>query len=179
MGSKVVKFEVVAFAAARVIGKSVTVKEPTTLDDPTSTDLLESMSKDGHNDFLLSQPNRVSQSRDTVGWMGDYIPGGPSYTYLAGVLFKPGTAVPSGYEYRDMESCQMAVAWIQGCEGDEGGDLYANASGNLGKARDEHGYVYDGSHGLFEMEYYSEESSKAVKEGKPPVLRFYSPCKKA
>ena len=107
--------------------------------------------------YLLCLPNKLTENLDTVGWQGDYKPGDKSYTYLAGVLFKPNSPVPEGYEYRDIDSCEFAVAWLEETNTDDGGNLFADASGNLGKARDERGYSYDSSHGFFEMEYYSEE----------------------
>ncbi len=179
MGSKLVRFFVQSFPAMRVIGKTVRVKEPTTLDDATITDLLESMGKDGSLDLLFSLPGRVSQAPDTVGWMGDFQPGGNEFTYLNGVLFWPGLAAPEGFTFREIEAGEMAVGWIQEAEGEEGGDMFANASGHLAKAREEHGYEYDGSRGLFEMEVYTYERFKApLERGAKPVLDFYSPCKK-
>jgi hypothetical protein len=41
---------------------------------------------------------------------------------------------------RDIAECEMAHAWIQGDQGDEGGDLFGNASGNLHKALAEYSY---------------------------------------
>ena len=179
MGAKVVNFEIVQFSGARIIGKSTRVKEPTTLDDLTVNGLLDMMEKEGHYEFLLNLSNKFKQTSDTVGWQGDYNPGDTSYVYLVGVMFKPDTLVPIGYDYRDIKPCEMAVAWIQESDGDEGGDLFGDASGNLAKVRDEHGYTYDGSNGFFEMEYYSEERFKIPqKQSKGVVLDFYSPCRK-
>jgi len=179
MGAKVIKFEIIQFPGARVIGKTIKVKEPTTLDDPTATDLLEMMKNGGYYKFLLNLPNKFTQNADTVGWQGDWSLGDSSYTYLAGVMFKPDASIPEGYEYRDIMPCEMAVAYIQGNDSDEGGDLFGDASGNLAKARDEHGYTYDSSHGFFEMEYYSEERFEIPKKrGEHVGLDFYSPCKK-
>lgn len=179
MGAKVIEFKVVNFKGARVIGKSTTVKEPTTIYDLTINDLQDLMNNKGHYDFLLSLPNKITLNKDTVGWQGDFNPGDTSYTYLSGVLFQPNTAVPDGYDFRDIESCQMAVVSLQDCDDVEGGDLFADASPNLAKARDEQGYTYDSSHGFFEMEYYSEDKFKIPEhQGEKVVLDFYSPCKK-
>jgi len=172
MGSRLIDFKVTRFPGARVIGKSVRVREPCEAEDRTVNDLLDEMRQGGHYDFLFAQPGRFAPARDTVGWQGDYKPGQAYYTYLVGVLFKPGTTVPNGYEYRDIARCTMAVAQIQGFEGEEGGDLFATASEKLAQARDARGYKYDGAQGMFEMEYYPEE------HGEPFVLYFYSPCKK-
>lgn len=179
MGSKLTNFYVQSFPKMLVIGKSVPVKMDVGVDDPTITDLLESMKKDGSLDFLLALPGRLTEAADTVGWMGDVQPDGGTYIYLAGVLFQPGTAVPEGYESREIAAAEMAVGWIHGTEGEEGGDMFANASGHLSQAREAHGYEYDGSNGGFEMEYYSYERFRGPFErGEQPVLDFYSPCKK-
>ena len=43
----------------------------------------------------------------------------------------------------------------------------------------EQGYEYDGSRGLFEMEYQTfERFYVPLKRGEQPMLDFYSPCKK-
>ncbi len=179
MGSKLIDFTIQTSPRMKVIGKSVPVKVDVTLEDPTITDLLKCMATDGSFDFLQTLPNRVTQSADTVGWMGDFEPGADKYTYLAGVLFQPGAAVPEGYESRDIAAGEMAVGWITEIPGDAGGDMFANASGHVSQAREEHGYEYDGSRGMFEMEYYSDERFHGpAARGEQPVLDFYSPCKK-
>ncbi len=179
MGSKLVHFAVQSFPKMQVIGKTVRVKEPTTLDDTTITDLLQAMAKDGSLDFLQTLPGRIAQIADTVGWMGDFQPGAVEYTYLAGVLFEPGTQVPAGFVSRDIEACDMAVGWIQGTDSEEGGDMFASGSAHMQQAAKEHGYEYDGSHGLFEMEYYSYDRFRLPQErGDQPILEYYSPCKK-
>jgi len=176
MGSKVVSFKVVPFAPARVIGKTVRVNTDVGLNDNTITDLWAQMENNGSMDALYA----LNPSHDTVGWMGDFTPGAPQYTYLAGVLVQPNTPVPAGYEARDLEACDMAVASIQTSEGEEGGDMMANASGHTSAAMKSHGYEYDPSHGLFEMEYYSQERFRGpASRGESPVLDFYSPCRKA
>ena len=179
MGSKLIDLKIIRFPGARVIGKIMRVPEPCTIEDRTVNDLLDAMQRDGHYDFLFAQPDRLAPARDTVGWQGDYKPGQGWYTYLVGVLFKKGAPVPAGYEYRDIAPCTMAVAQIQGLEGEEGGDGMATASEKLAQARDAQGYKYDSSHGMFEMEYFSEERFYfPANRGEQPILDFYSPCKK-
>jgi hypothetical protein len=73
----------------------------------------------------------------------------------------------------------MAVSWIQGTEGPEGGDLHTDASAINGQAMAAHGYEYDGSRGLYEMEYQSHERYYTpLERGEQPMLDFYSPCRK-
>jgi predicted transcriptional regulator YdeE len=180
MGTKLVNFSVKSFPKTRVIGKSVVQMLDVGIDDPVITDLWESMKQDGSLDFLINLPNRTTREADSVGWMGDFQPGTDRFTYLAGVLVVPDTPVPEGYVYRDIPACEMAVAWLQGTEGPDGGDLFANASDNMGKAMQAHGYEFDGTNGLFEIEYYSYERFRVPeKRGEQPLLDFYSPCKKA
>jgi hypothetical protein len=179
MGAKLVKFSVESFPETRVIGKSVRVKTDVGIDDSTITDLLESMKKEGSMDFLTSLPERVTQSPDTVGWMGDWQEGAEVYTYLADVLFRHGASVPEGYVFRDIEACTIAVGWLLETDDDEGGNIFADASSHINKTMQENGYEYDGSHGLYEMEYYSYERFNIAKErGERVILDFYSPCKK-
>ena len=180
MGAKLVRFQVVRFPKTRVLGKSVIHKVDVGIDDRTIQDLWESMAHDGSLDFLLHLPGRVGQDDDTVGWMGDFEPGADHYTYLAGILVEPTAPVPEGYIYRDIADCDMAIGWIQEMEGEEGGDLHANASEHVTRAMKEHGYEYDSSNGLFEMEYISYERHRLARErGEEAILDFYSPCKRA
>ena len=73
----------------------------------------------------------------------------------------------------------MAVSQLQGTDGPEGGDLHADASANNSRAMAAHGYEFDGSRGLYEMEYQSQERFYAPAErGEQPTLEFYSPCRK-
>ena len=162
MGSKLVKFYVLPSMTARVIGKIILLQIDIGLDDHAIEDLWASMASDGSLDFLLNLPDRFTQTPDSVGWMGDFQPGDENYSYLAGVLVQP------------------AIGWIQETDGDEGGDIHANASVHISKAMQENGYIYDGSHGFFEMEYYSYERFRVPeKRGEKVVLDFYSPCKNA
>ena len=175
--SKLIKFEVQKFKAARVIGKPITGSVKPDWKNPIPA-TWDTMYKDGSFDFLMGLPNRSSEHPDPVGWMGDYNPESQEFIYIIGLLTAPGTAVPEGYVYRDIPDCQMAIAWIEGQQ--EGGDLYMKSSELSAKARDEAGYEYDYSAGDFEMEYYdAERFGAAMKRGeKLLVLDYYSPCKK-
>jgi predicted transcriptional regulator YdeE len=180
MGAKLAQFTVKTFSKRRVIGKGVTLAEgEMTLEDTTIEDLWASMEKDGSLELLTHLPHQAEAQDDTVGWMGDFYPPDMHFTYLAGVMFEADTPAPEGFIYRDIEAGEMAVSWIQGMEGPEGGDLHADASGYNNRAMQEHGYEYDGSRGLFEMEYQSFERYHILLErGEEPILDFYSPCKK-
>ena len=180
MGAKLVQFTVKTYPKRRVIGKGVGLIEGgMSLEDRTIEDLWESMTKDGSLEFLTHIPHQAEAQGDTVGWMGDFNPPDMHFTYLAGVLFEADTPVPEGFIYRDIEAGEMAVSWIQGMEGPEGGDLHTDASGYNNRAMQEHGYEFDGSRGLFEMEYQSfERYHTPLERGEQPILDFYSPCKK-
>jgi predicted transcriptional regulator YdeE len=175
MGSKVVNFQVVQFDAARMIGKTVRVNTDAGIDDNTITDLWANMAQDGSLDALYA----LNPSRDTAGWMGDFTPGAPQYTYLAGVLVAPNTSVPAGFEARDIEACDMAIASIQRTDDEEDGNMFANGSALTNGAMAERGYEYDPSHCLFEMEIYTQTLFRAPAErGEAPILDFCSPCKR-
>jgi len=179
MGAKLVKFLVKPFPKTRVIGKSVIQKIDVGMEDRTIEDLWERMAKDGSLDFLSKFPNKVTSDGDTVGWMGDFQPGDDHYTYLAGIWVEADTPAPEGYVHRDILECEMAIAWIQETEDEEGGNIHANASDHINQAIAENGYQYDGSNGFFEMEVYSFERFRIPeKHGGKVILDFYSPCKR-
>lgn len=179
IGTKFVQFKVDTFPKMRVIGKGVTLIEGgMTLEDHTIEDLWARMAQDGSLDALARLSGRVGPHGDMVGWMGDFHPPDMHFTYLAGVLFGPDVEAPEGFICRDIEAGEMAVSWIQGTEGPEGGDLHTDASAINSQAMAAHGYEYDGSRGLYEMEYQSHERYYTpLERGEQPMLDFYSPCR--
>jgi len=180
MGVKLVQFNVINYPKRRVIGKGVTLVEGgMTLEDRTIENLWESMEKDGSLGLLTHMPGQAGTEGDTVGWMGDFHPPDMHFTYLAGVIFEAGTPAPEGFIYRDIEAGEMAVSWLQDTADVEGGGIHTDGSAYNNRAMQEHGYEYDGSRGLFEMEYQPFERYQApLKRGELPALDFYSPCKK-
>lgn len=173
-----IDFEVKLFPPVRVIGKQVTGSIKPGDENPVPR-LWESMMMDGTLAFLTTMAELVTADSDTVGWMGEYDPATSCFTYIAGVLTKPGTPVPDGCVARDLPACEMAIASIRGRH--EGGDLYAGAHDITWNAMKEHGYEYDSSAGGFEMEYYSHMrfAEPITKGERVVVMEFYSPCKKS
>ena len=91
------------------------------------------------------------------------------FTYLAGALFQADAVAPEGFIYRDIESGEMAVSWLQSTEDAEGGSIHVDGSAANGQAMAAHGYEYDASHGMFEMEYQSYERYYApLERGEQP-----------
>jgi hypothetical protein len=180
MGTRLARFEVRTFPRLRVIGKGVRLLEGgMSLEDRSIEDLWESMAQDGSLAVLAQWPGRVGPAGDWVGWMGDFHPPDMHFTYLAGGLFEAATPAPEGFIVRDIEAGEMAVSWLQGTDGPEGGDLHADASAMQGQAMAEHGYEYDGARGLYEMEYQSHARYyDPLARGEQPVLDFYSPCRR-
>jgi hypothetical protein len=180
MGAKLVQFSVKVYPKMRVIGKCVGLVEGgVTPEDHTIEDLWASMAQDGSLELLTHLPRQAGAEGDTVGWMGDFFPPDMHFTYLAGVLFEADTPAPQGFEYRDIAAGEMGVSWIQNTPDPEGGEMHAEASGINGRAMQEQGYEYDGSRGLFEMEYQSYERFYIpLQRGEQPMLDFYAPCKK-
>jgi hypothetical protein len=180
MGTKLVQFKVEMFPRMQVIGKGVVLIEGgMSLEDHTIEDLWAGMAQDGSLEVLAQLPGRVGPQGDMVGWMGDFHPPDMHFTYLAGALFEMHVEAPEGFICRDIAAGEMAVSWIQGTEGPVGGDLHTDASALNGEAMTAHGYEYDGSRGLYEMEYQSHERYYLpLERGEQPMLDFYSPCKK-
>lgn len=166
-----ISFEVQAFNAVRFIGKEVTVGKK----NPVPA-LWEAMLHDGTIEMLQNMPERVSPKGDTIGWMGDYDPKDKTFTYIAGVLTKPGTVVPDGFAYRGIPDCLMGIGWIQG----NTSHLEKGAHGKTEKAMKENGYAPDYSIGI-SMEYYSfEKYASIVEDGKHLfTFGYFLPCKKA
>jgi hypothetical protein len=180
VGAKLVQFEVKTFPKLRVIGKGVTLLEGGMKPEDTDIeDLWASMIRDSSLEILDQLPGHFGPQGDKVGWMGDFFPPDMHFTYLAGALFDAGVEAPEGFIQRDIEAGEMAVSSIQETEGPEGGSIHVDGSSINGQAMAAHGYEFDGSRGLYEMEYQSNERYYTpLERGEPPMLEFYSPCKK-
>jgi hypothetical protein len=180
MGVKFVHFKAAAFPKMQVIGKGVSLIEGgMRMEDHLIEDLWASMAQDGSLEVLAQLPGRVGALGDMVGWMGDFHPPDMHFTYLAGALFGSGVEAPEGFICRDIQAGEMAVSRLQGTDELEGGDLHTDASTINNQAMAAHGCEYDGSRGLYEMEYQSyEHYYTPLERGEQPMLDFYSPCKK-
>ncbi len=175
--SKLIGLDIRAFPATRVIGKQVICGLGEDAENPGPA-LWDSMMKDGSLEFLMDLPQRATPDKNNVGWMGEYDPTSNTYTYIAGILAESGAPVPSGFIYRDIPACLMAIATIQGTDADH--DVYIGAHDHLAKAIEERGYEYDPSAGGFEMEYHSHTrfTIPAMNGAEFVELDFYSPCRK-
>ena len=180
MGAEFVQFKVETFPSMRVIGKSETlIADGISLEDPSINGLWDSMEEDSSFAVLERLPGHVGPQGDRVGWMGDFAPPGVHFTYLAGALFSADVEAPVGFIYRDIAAGEMGVSQIQGTADPAGDDLHADASAINIQAMAGHDYEYDGSRGMFEMEYRSYARYYIpLERGEQPMLDFYSPCKK-
>lgn len=180
MGTKLVQFKVEKLPKMRVIGKGITLVEGgMSLEDTNIEDLWAGMAQDGSFDVLAQLPGHVGPQGDMVGWMGDFHPPNMHFTYLAGALFKPDVEAPEGFISREIESGEMGISSIQETEGTEGGGAHTDGSAINNQAMAAHGYEYDGSRGLFEMEYQSHERYYLpLERDELPMLEFYTPCKR-
>lgn len=85
--SKLIKFEVKRFPAVRLIGKMVNMSINIEGDN-AAVNLWSSMWQDGSMEFLRNMQERLTEERDTVGWIGDFDLQGNTCVYIAGVLTK-------------------------------------------------------------------------------------------
>ena len=49
-----------------------------------------------------------------VGVMADWATGDGCFSYIVGMLMKPGAQVPSGYICRELKAEKVGIGWIQG-----------------------------------------------------------------
>ncbi len=175
--SKLIRFEVKRFPAVRLIGKSVRMSLNPERDNE-AVKLWSRMWQDGSMDYLGNIPERITEEKDTIGWIGDFDDQSSTCEYIAGVLTKTDTPVPTGYVSRDLPECLMGVGWIQGREDD--GDLYIGAHEHMLQAMTENGYEHDDTAGGYEMQYYSFRRfgvPRYIGE-KILIMDYYCPCKK-
>ena len=180
MGVQLIQFQVVVLPKLRMIGKGIALVNGEISPEDRSIEILwEAMVQDGSLAKLAQLPGRVGPPGDLAGWMGDFYPPDMHFTYLAGALFQADAVAPEGFIYRDIEPGEMAISWLLSTEDAEGGSIHVDGSAASSQAMAAHGYEYDASRGMFEMEYQSYERYYApLERGEQPMLDFYSPCKK-
>lgn len=106
-----------------------------------------------------------------VGWMGDWDTSTGKFTYICGMLMKPGTPIPEGFIYRDVPASTVAIGWIQGLEE----DVYSAAHELTLKAMEEEGYKIDES-ASWCMELYNCPRFTEPDENGEVILDYYIPC---
>ncbi len=114
---------------------------------------------------------------DYVGFMTDWMGGDGKFTYIVGMMMKPGFSLPrEGYEgfvSRPVAACTAAIGYIQGAST---GDVCMNAHELTNAALEEKGYTFDGS--TWCMELYNCPRFTTPDESGQIILDYYAPCQK-
>ena len=171
---KVIKFEVNVFPESRIIGKSIRVdmNKLSEGDNPIPV-FWERCFADG----MFATLESLSESKlDSayVGWMGEWNDSEKSFTYLCGMIMKPDSNIPEGFNFQDVSETTVAVAWIQGTEP----EIYQNAHQLTTQSLSENGYQVD-DNAPWSMELYACPRFTEADANGCRILDYYIPCIRA
>ncbi|MGE5530118.1 MAG: GyrI-like domain-containing protein [Patescibacteria group bacterium] len=166
---KLVKLEIKHLPAMRIIGKTI---RPNLMNENPIPAFWDQCFGDGTLTALEGLPESLLDSA-YVGWMSDYNADDGTFTYLCGMLMKPGTAAPEGLVFRDVPACTVAIGWIQGPEK----ETYPVAHDYTQKALEEQGYKVD-EEADWCMELYACPRFTQPNEAGEVILDYYIPCRK-
>ncbi len=109
---------------------------------------------------------------DYVGFMCDFQGVDNTFTYICGMMMKPGCPVPDGFVSYPVASSSAAVGWIQG---DSTKDVCMTAHEHTAKALEEKGYTNEGF--TWSMELYNCPRFTTPDAQGQIILDYYIPCK--
>lgn len=108
-----------------------------------------------------------------VGWMGDYNPETGRFSYIAGLLMPAGTAVPDGFDYRDLAPCIVGNGFINGDF--SAPDAFSHSHDLTVSGIVKNGYEPDYSYG-WSAEAYARDLAFDAEAG---TINYFCPCRKA
>ena len=114
---------------------------------------------------------------DYVGFMTDWVGGDGPFTYIVGMMMKPGLSLPQeGYEGFVSRSVAASTAAIGYIQGDSTPDVCMNAHELTSAALEEKGFILGGSDWC--MELYNCPRFTTPDENGQIILDYYAPCHK-
>ncbi len=165
--TRLIHFEIKNMPEMRVIGKTICPKMDMGDDNPVPA-FWEKCFSDGVFKTLETLPNPLV--KDYVGFMCDG-PDKKTFTYICGMLFPKGTAVPEGFDYRDMPAMPTAVGWIQGPDKKVYADAYKLTHDEMIKQ----GFTLY-SKNSYCMELYNCPRFTTPQPNGDVILDYYMPC---
>lgn len=168
--SKLIQLEIKPLPAFRIIGKEIRVRMGGENPIPA---FWSRCFADGTFSVLEAMGDSVFCG-DYVGFMCDYQSADGCFTYLCGMMMKPGAGIPEGFGSRDVADSTVAVGWIQGPEKDNYPAAHTMTEQEMGKQ----GFVADGPAGWC-MELYNCPRFTQPMENGDVILDYYIPCVKA
>ncbi|MBC7320656.1 GyrI-like domain-containing protein [bacterium] len=169
--SNLVNLSFIDFGPARVIGKK-TIARVEGAENPIPQFWMKCL-EDGTLQVLESMPSYILNPA-YIGWEGEYDPNTQEFSYIVGMLMKPDTPIPEGFDFRDLPSCKMAIGWIKGKEP----EIYMDGVYLILSSMRDLGFEYDESAGYMIEVYTYERFVMPQERGEDEViLDLYIPCK--
>lgn len=111
---KLIKFEVTDLPDILLVGKEIrhSMEEQMKGINPIPA-FWDGCFAEGIFSILEKQEDSIF-NRDYAGVLTDWDKGDGDFSYIIGMLMKPGADVPEGYVSRHIKATKIAIAWIQG-----------------------------------------------------------------
>ncbi len=168
--SKLIQLEIRELGAWCVAGKEIRVEMGGENPIPAFWDACFA---DGTFSTLEAQKDWVL-CPDYVGFMTDWQESSNTFTYVCGMMMKPGCPVPGGgFVSRPVAASSAAVGWIQGADTQ---DVCMQAHEYTNKALEEKGYTCEGF--SWSMELYNCPRFTTPDAQGQITLDYYIPCRK-
>lgn len=169
--SKLVKFEVVELPKLCLVGKELRYNMDGHMKgDNRIPAFWEECFADGVFAELEKQPEYLFDN-SYVGLMTDWDKGDGDFSYICGMLFNKGAAVPDGFVTRELEATKAGIGWIRG---KDTADICSKAHELTVQAIKENGHNCDNVKWC--MELYNCPRFTTPDANGDIILDYYLPC---
>ncbi len=170
--ARLIKFDVKEMPKLHVIGKELRYSEDAHMKgDNRIPAFWDTCFADGTFAALEQQAEYIFDDA-YIGIMLDWDKGDGNFSYVCGMLFKEGAAVPDGFVKKELAATKAAVGWIQG---KDTADVCMAAHKLTEKAIRENGYSHEGMKWC--MELYNCPRFTTPDENGEIVLDYYIPVR--
>ena len=113
--AELVQFQVLKLPSCRIMGRALRV-------DPKQANPIPAFWEDCFQQDIFSKLEKMEGLYQEIlldagdaylSWTGELEEDG-SFTCMAGMLMRPGTPVPEGFDFRDLPGCRAAMGQIKG-----------------------------------------------------------------
>jgi predicted transcriptional regulator YdeE len=169
--AELIRFEVIDLPETYVVGKLLRADmEMQKVENPIPAFWGDCFSKNSFK--TLEDLNAYVSDPSYVGLMCDWMSGDGCFSYICGMMMKPGCPVPEGYAAKTLPTSKVAVGWIRA---EQESELYQVAHQYTQEALEKAGYTAEGLEWCMEV-YNCPRFTTRDDQGRI-TLDYYIPCR--